>query len=94
MTMNGDEPCRFDWGGLVPVFVHPVKVAIIEALAWIGEPLSAVGLERSFLYCHTWNLPIVAYHVRGLAKIEAIVAVGSRRVRGSTETFYFFPKSS
>ena len=39
ITVQGGE--RFDWEALVPLVIHPLKVAILEALEWIGQPLSA-----------------------------------------------------
>jgi len=82
-TMAGDEPYQFDWFRLVPQFVHPVRVAIIEALAWIGEPLSPSELVDVF--DQQWVLSVVSYHVRVLAQAGVL-----EEVRGSRQTFYFF----
>jgi hypothetical protein len=40
--MSGDRE-EF-WSTLPETVLHPVRVPIIEALWWIGEPLSAIGL--------------------------------------------------
>lgn len=44
--MEGNEPLPFDWAALVPLVVHPMRVTIIEALCWVGEPLSALTSRR------------------------------------------------
>ncbi len=89
MTMEGDEPIQFDWEALVPYVVHPLKVAIIEALRRIGEPLSASELERIFL--GVFGLSLVSYHLTKLAGMGAVEKVRTRHVRGAVQTFYFFP---
>jgi hypothetical protein len=44
---EGDEPLPVNWEELVPLLVHPLRVAVIEALRHIDEPLSAPDLPRS-----------------------------------------------
>jgi hypothetical protein len=66
-----------------------MRVSIIEALRWIGEPLSATDLRKVF--DGRFALPVVSYHLIALAQIDALVQVGQRSVRGSVEKFYFFP---
>lgn len=80
----------FDRGSLVPHLVHPAKVVIVEVLLWIGEPLSPTDIVKC-LESEDYYLSIVAYHVRGLVKAGALEAVRTRQVRGSQETYYFFP---
>jgi hypothetical protein len=88
--MTKSDPLPFDWGMLVPHVLHPIKVTIIEAMSWIGEPLSATDLRKVFdSRCLTQT---VGYHIGGLVEAGALVQVGRRRVRGATECFYFFPK--
>src|SRR4051812_33329334 len=36
------------WEPFLPHLVHPLKVTIVEALLWIGEPLSAVQFGKVF----------------------------------------------
>lgn len=81
----------FDWGSLVPHLVHPAKVAIIEALLWVREPLSPSDLVKLFDDGKDYYLSIVAYHVRGLVKAGALEVRRTRQVRGAQETYYFFP---
>jgi hypothetical protein len=39
---------EFCWSSFVAATVHPVKVAIIEALLWIEEPISGAQFGRIF----------------------------------------------
>jgi hypothetical protein len=89
-TMEGSEALPFDWEALVPLVVPPLRVAIIEALLWIGEPLSATDLKKIFSK-NDWSLSIIAYHVRKLAEVGVLTKARERQVRGSVEKFYFFP---
>jgi hypothetical protein len=85
-TMGGNEP--FDWSLLVPHIVNPIKVGVIEAMSWIGEPLSARDLSKVFE--DEWGLSAISYHVRTLAEAGTLRVIRRRQVRGSIETFYFF----
>lgn len=87
---EGDES-TFDWGSLVPHLVYPAKVAIIEALLWVAEPLSPSELVKLLDDREDHYLSIVAYHVRGLVKAGALEVRRTRQVRGAQETYYFFP---
>jgi hypothetical protein len=88
MTAGG-EPHPFDWAALVPRVIHPMRVQVVEALRWIGEPLSASDLTKVF--DDRYELSFISYHVVELAKLKAIKIVRKREVRGATEKFYFFP---
>ncbi len=44
--MEGGE--LFDWDALGPPIVNPTKVAMIEALLYIGQPLSAPEITKLF----------------------------------------------
>jgi hypothetical protein len=78
----------FDWLALVPLVAHPTKVAVIEALTWIGRPLSASLLREVF--DREWSLSSVSYHVTTLADFGVLAKVGERPARGAMERFYFF----
>ncbi|HEX4668432.1 MAG TPA: helix-turn-helix domain-containing protein [Solirubrobacterales bacterium] len=88
MTMKGGE-LSFDWDALVPHVLHPLKVAIVEALGWVGKPLSATDLTKLF-DDDDFGLSHVSYHLLKLAEAGAIKVVRRRKVRGSVEKFYFF----
>jgi hypothetical protein len=83
----------FDWNWLIPAFVHEVKVGIIEAMDWIGQPLSPSELE-SILGVRNWPLGTIAYHAKTLAALGIIEMKDERAVRGARETFYFFSSRS
>lgn len=76
----------FDWAALVPRVVHPDKVAIIEAMHWVGLPMSALDLHR--VLGNERALSHTAYHVRALADFGVIRKVSQRQRRGATQKFY------
>lgn len=81
-----DKRSQYDWGKLVPIFVHPLKVAIIEAMLCLDEPLSASNLRDVFL--GDPPLPNVHYHLSMLRKQGVVVKVGQEQKRGATETYF------
>ena len=81
----------FDWERLVPLLIHPAKVAIVEALEWMERPLSPSEMVNLFGNERDLYLSLVAYHVRELTKVNALEVVETRQVRGATEKHYFFP---
>jgi hypothetical protein len=87
---NREDVLCFDWGSLVPYVIHPVKVAIIEALMWIDRPLSSSQMEHLFDR-NSYYLGVVAHHAKGLKDWGALEVVRTRPVRGAKEKFYFFP---
>ena len=86
VASEGDELPQFDWAALVPQAIHPRRVEIIEAMRWIGEPLSSSDLMQVFGNQFTVNH--LAYHVRELWKAGALEKVRTRQVRGAVETYY------
>ena len=76
----------FDWETLVPLLVHPVKVEIIEAMSWIGLPLSATDLDR--VLRGKIGVSLLSYHLRKLAEVGALKRVRREPVRGAVQTFY------
>jgi DNA-binding transcriptional ArsR family regulator len=84
--MNG-KSAEFDWSLLVPYLIHPLRVAIIEAMAYLGQPLSASDL-RKLLDTAEFHLSLISYHAKKLRKAGALVQVRERKVRGSIEKFY------
>jgi hypothetical protein len=79
----------FSWESLVPLLVHPAKVAIIEAMSWIDLPLSATDLDR--VLQGEAGVSLLSYHLRKLAEIGAIDRVRQETVRGAVQTFYALP---
>lgn len=81
------EDCHYyEWGLLVPHLVHPVKVAIVEAMAWIEVPVSPRELDR--LFDEEFGVSLVSYHMRSLADVGAVKKVRQQAVRGALQTFY------
>ena len=85
--MKVDNSPDFNWAWLVPRVIHPLRVAIIEAMAYMDQPLSATDLEKLF-DVEGLQLSLISYHVNQLKKVEALEKVGERQVRGSVERFY------
>ena len=88
MTARKGE--RFDWEAFVRLAIHPLKVAILEALEWIERPLSASDLAKVFDQDGV-GLQHVSYHMVKLRDAGVIELKRTRKVRGSTEKFYGFP---
>jgi len=89
MDAGGEQ---FDWGLLVPRTIHEVKVTIIEAMEWIGQPLAAS--ELAFVVDEIDNekfgLSHVAYHVNKLEEMGALKVVRTEQVRGALKKYYWF----
>lgn len=81
-----DTRPEYDWGKLVPLLIHPLKVAIIEAMVCVDQPLSASNLRDIFL--GNPPLPNVHYHLAMLRKKGVVVKVGQEQKRGATETYF------
>lgn len=79
----------FSWETLVPLLVHPAKVGIIEAMAWVEQPLSATDLDR--LLQDQAGVSLLSYHLRKLAELGVIEQVRQENVRGAVQTFYALP---
>jgi hypothetical protein len=89
MTRREGGELSFDWEALVPRVVHPLKVSIVEALLWVGRPLSASDLTK-LLDDKEFGLSHISYHAVKLGEIGALKVVRMRQVRGATEKFHFF----
>lgn len=85
------ERSAFSWEALVPLVLHPVKVAVIEAILWIDRPLSPTQLTESF-DAEEYYLGIVSHHLNELARLGAVKLVKTRQVpgKGAKEKFFFF----
>jgi len=80
------DPLHYPWDQLVALLVHPTKVAIIEALAWIGEPLSPKLIDE--LLDEELGVPLVAYHVRKLFDSGLVEQAHQGPPNGTLQTFY------
>jgi hypothetical protein len=77
---------NFNWGTLVPYLIHPVKVAIIEAMEWMEVPLSPRDLD--LMFDEQFGVSLVSYHMRTLTEVGVVEKVRQRPVRGALQTFY------
>jgi len=77
---------QFNWESLVPHLIHPAKVAIIEAMKWIGVPVSPRELDRVF--DEQYGVSLVSYHMRTLLNVGVVEKDRQRPVRGALQTFY------
>jgi hypothetical protein len=82
------ELAPFDWPCLVDRYVHEFKVAIAEALDWIGQPLSAKELWYVLDLTTQSEYQTLAYHARTLERMGLTVEFAFREVRGATEVYY------
>jgi len=76
----------FRWEDCVPHFVHPYKVAIIEALLWINEPLSAGDCVR--VLDGVASSSLLSWHLRVLADLGILKSVKREKVRGFIRVYY------
>lgn len=79
------------WEPFLPQFVHPLKVAIVEALLYIGEPLSVRQFRKVFggagtEFCES----NVRYHLKHLAEIGVLEVVPARHSSGGGQRQRFF----
>lgn len=84
--MNIDPGSRPAWETALFSFLHPAQIAVVEAHAWIGEPMSAHLLHQ--VLDGSWPLGTIAYHVRRLASKGVLVERYRQPVRGVIEHFY------
>ena len=76
----------FNWDSLVPYLVHPMKVAIIEAMEWVEVPVSPRELDLMFDEEH--GVSLIAYHMRTLVEVGVVEKVRQEPVRGAVQNFY------
>lgn len=85
------------WESYIPLFVHPVKVAIVEALSYIGEPLSVPQLGKLL---RGTGLRVseqkVRFHLKCLIEIGMLEVTTSIPVEGRNvcEHYHFFVAGS
>jgi hypothetical protein len=73
----------------VPHFLHPIKVAVIEAMLFIDRPLSARSCEH--LFDNGSGVSLIAYHMRAMADAGVVAKVKDKPVRGAVQSFYQLP---
>lgn len=91
-ALGGDRatdpgPAPVDWDGLLASLLHPTQFQIIEAMHWIGRPVSASQLVHVFDR-DSKDLSALAYHLRRLRELKIVRLASVKRVRGAKERFY------
>jgi len=83
------------WEPFLPQVVHPIKVAIVEALIYIGEPLSAVQLGKMLGgNGQGWRESNVRYHLNHLAEIGVLEGdlETDQQVGDPKQKFFYFTR--
>ena len=80
-----------DWSLLIEQFVHEIKIGVLEALSWIGQPLSINELWR-ILGKRGYSYGLVSHHVRALAT-RGLIEPTDYRDAGSTREAFYLPTS-
>lgn len=80
------------WEALVPRLLHPIKLLVLEALLWVGEPMSATGLA-AMVGDPRYYGGMFSYHLREMAEEGVVVQTSTRSVRGAEELFFYFPSA-
>ncbi len=85
-------PTAEDWEAYFWKSLHPIKIAVIEALHFVDIPLSPVGIHRLFPHGNSPKLSLVAYHVKKLAAdpLPILEVVDEIPARGPVEHFYYW----
>lgn len=87
--------CTFSgWEPFVPHLVHPMKVAIVEALICVRQPLSAVQFGRVFAGAGDgFRESNVRYHLDHLTEVGVLEVVPYMDISGSPrEKFFYFAR--
>lgn len=85
------------WGLYVPRLIHPLKVAAVEALHWIDQPLSAALVAKLFSGGGDgFGESNVRYHLNHLVQVGLLEVVPSIPASsgGPKEKFFFFSGST
>jgi hypothetical protein len=73
------------WDSVVAELIHPIKIFVLEAMEWTGQPLSATELSKMSPY----SLLDLAGHLRTMEKQGLILKTHEAPTRGSKESFFF-----
>ena len=82
---------RLDWSALTAHAISPTKLVVLEAIARIGQPVSAIQLEQVLDEAVTGSA--ISYHLKTLCKQGVLEIVEIRPIRGSGEKLCFFTAS-
>lgn len=85
-----EADARF-WERVAMAEGHPLRMRILKTLRNDLPEASSIGMTRLFKK-KKWNLGLVAYHTKELAKKGFVEVARTRPRRGAFETFYRVPK--
>ncbi len=78
---------QIDWSALATVYIHPVKIQIIEALQRLDVPMSPSDLQREFK--GSPSVATIDYHLKSLATSGVVEALERKPGKqGKTRTPY------
>lgn len=77
------------WGLIAGIVLHDVQVAIIEAMRWLNQPLSAVLVMKMFDEENYMPVGHISYHFKRLAELSILEYVKGVPRRGARERMYF-----
>lgn len=72
------DDCDGCWAALPEKALHPLRVPIVEAFRWIGEPLSAIGLV-DLLDGQGITVWKAEHHLRSLERLGVVQAYPAGR---------------
>jgi len=71
----------FSWDEIEPRAIHPVQVQMIEALLYIGRPLTVADFFR--LFDGKPSTMALLHHVERLIRVGVLAVDGWERIRGA-----------
>lgn len=77
------------WDAVLLSLLHPTQLLIIEALSYIGQPLSP-ALLNGVIDCQKVELGHLDYHCKRMVTLGILVKRRREPSRGSWENFYDF----
>ena len=81
--MEGEAEARdhFGWDEIAPRAIHPVQVQMIEALLYIGRPLTVGDFSR--LFDGKPSTMALLHHVERLIRAGVLAVDGCEHIRGA-----------
>lgn len=83
---------RFRWEWLVARVLHPIQVAMIEALLWIDLPIAPSDIAR--MHGGEHSASHIGYHANKLAALGVLEVTNTEGVRGGTRHLYVLTPES
>jgi hypothetical protein len=84
---SAEPAAAVDWDRLLVSLLHPTQFQIIEAMHWIGQPISASQLVH-VLDRDRHDVSALSYHLRRLGELKVAELVSVRSLRGAKERLY------